>query len=100
VLTASEFLRGNDVTTAEVVRHFRPRFLLGTLTPTGSGFSNVMPSVYQNGVYAGGLDALGTIPIGAVAEIRFIRPADAHDFWGPSCPCTGGVIHVRTKPVR
>jgi outer membrane cobalamin receptor len=74
----------------------RPDFLRGTPARTESGMVNVRPSVFLNGSHVGGLEALETIALDAVEEIRFIRTAQAQAFWGSYCPCTGGVIHVRT----
>jgi len=58
---------------------------------------NLAPSVYLNGRLDGNLGALQTIPLDAVDEIRFIPSSRARDVWGPSCPCSAGVIYVRTR---
>jgi len=97
VLTATELLQAHAVTTAAGVRQLRPAFVRGIRSMTASGTLDISPSVYLNGGYLGGLDALESVSLDAVQEIRFIRPAQAHDFWGSWCPCDGGVIHVRTK---
>jgi len=97
LLTATELLQARAVTTAAGVRQLRPSFVRGIRSMTASGMVDVSPSVYLNGGYLGGLDALESVSLDAVQEIRFIRPAQAHDFWGSWCPCDGGVIHVRTK---
>jgi hypothetical protein len=97
VLTATELLDARVTTTAAGVRQLRPNFLQGMRAMTGTGMADVAPSVYLNGGYVGGVDALDAIGLDAVEEIRLIRPAQAHDFWGSSCPCNGGVILVRTK---
>jgi hypothetical protein len=97
VLTASEMLDARVLTTADGVRQLRPNFLQGIRTISGGAIVNAAPSVFLNGGYVGGADALETVALNAVTEIRFIRPMQAHDFWGASCSCNGGVILVRTK---
>jgi hypothetical protein len=97
VLTATEMFDARIRTTWDGVRQLRPNFLQGVRTISGGAIMNVAPSVYLNGSYVGGAEALETVALDAVSEIRFIRPMQAHDFWGASCPCNGGVILVRTK---
>ena len=97
VLTAAELSQARALSTADGVRQLRPTFLQATRTIAGGSIVAVAPAVFMNGAYIGGVDALETVTLGAVDEIRFIRPVQAHDFWGSSCPCNGGVIHVRTK---
>jgi hypothetical protein len=97
ILTADELLKNNPMSTAEGVRHLRPEFFRGTATPTHPTSASTGPLVYVNGVRAGGLEALETIPLYVVEEIRFIRPAAAQAFWGSYCDCADGVIHVRTR---
>jgi hypothetical protein len=96
-LSAAELVQARVTTTADGVRQLRPNFLQGIRTISGGAIVDVAPSVFLNGSYAGGVEALELVSLDAVNEIRFIRPAQAHDFWGSSCPCNGGVIHVRTK---
>ena len=97
VLTSAELLDAHAVTTSAGVRQLRPSFLKGSRSMTVDGVVDVSPSVYLNGGDLGGIDELESVSLDAVQEIRFIRPAQAHDFWGAWCPCNGGVIHVRTK---
>jgi len=100
VLTANELQEANVKSTADGVRHTRPDFLRSTLLVAQGSVVRVVPSVVLNGGFIGGPEALETIPLAAVGEIRYIRPAQAHDFWGASCQCAGGVILVRTKRDR
>ena len=97
VLTATELLRVNPTSTADGVRRLRPEFVRATSAPGLSGIEAVWPSVYVNGKHIGGPDELERIPVDAVAEIRFVKPGQARDFWGAMCPCSAGVIHVRTR---
>jgi hypothetical protein len=97
-LTANELLTANVTSTQEGVRRRRPEFLRPVLLPTPDmGTVQTYPSVYLNGVYAGGVDALERVPLSVVDEIRFVRASQAKDRWGSYCPCNAGVIAVRTK---
>jgi hypothetical protein len=97
-LTAAELLTSKVTSTPEGVRRLRPEFLRLVLLPTPDGrIAHTYPSVYLNGVYAGGVEALETIPLSVVEEIRFVRAPQAKDWWGSYCECNAGVIAVRTK---
>jgi len=84
------------MTTAEGVRRLRPEFVRPTFAPGYPGGPPATPSVYIDGVYTGSVDVLDRILLDEVNDIRFIRPNEARGWWGWSCPCAGGVIHVRT----
>ena len=97
-LTAAELLTSKATSTPEGVRRLRPEFVRPVLLPTPEGRTvPTYPSVYLNGVYAGGVDALESVPLNVVEEIRFVRAPQAKDWWGSYCPCNAGVITVRTK---
>ena len=96
MLTGAELKKAGVTSTEEGVRRLRPEFLRGTPTPAGARVVNVTPTVYLNEKYAGELDALRTIPLDAVEEIRLVRPNEARDFFGVLCHCDAGVILVRT----
>jgi len=100
VLTANELQLANVKSTADGVRYTRPEFLRSTLMVAQGSVVRVGPSVVLNGGFIGGPEALETIPLGVVDEIRYIRPSQAHDVWGASCQCAGGVILIRTKRER
>lgn len=97
VVTPAELMESRATSTGEAVRRLRPEFLRPTSMATPTGVVSVLAVVYVNNAYAGGPDMLSTIPLGAIEEIRFVTAAQAHDEWGSSCTCRGGVIHVRTK---
>ena len=99
-LTADELMKADVQTTAEAVRRLRPEFLRTTQVVGVDGPSRAYPTVYLNGTYAGRVEALELIALGAVEEIRFFRPAQAKEQWGSYCQCAGGVISVRTRPTR
>jgi hypothetical protein len=100
VLTAGELARAEVRTTVDAVRRLRPEFLRATQVVGVDGPMEVYPSVYLNGQYAGRPETLGLIALDAIEEIRYVRAAQARDWWGASCPCAGGVIYVRTKVAR
>src|SRR5262249_18382211 len=97
LLTAAELRNLRPLTTLDGVRRLRPEFIRPTVVLLGNERAAVMPSVFLNGTYAGGLDVLETIPLDAVEEIRYLRPSRAYDLWGLSCRCNGGAIQVTTK---
>ena len=53
------------------------------------------PVVYVDGRYEGGVDVLRTIPVGVVAEVRYLRPVAANHDLGRFH--AGGAISVRTR---
>lgn len=97
LLTATELRELHPLTTFDGVRRLRPEFIRPSVAVVGNEATRVTPSVFLNGIYAGGLDVLETIPLDAVEEIRYLRPSRAYDLWGLSCRCNGGAIEVKTK---
>ena len=83
-------------TTGDAVRRLRPSFVRANPIPGNIDGAMATPSVYVDGNYLGGLEALELVQIDEVKEIRFIRANAAKNWWGPSCPCAVGVIHVHT----
>lgn len=99
VLSRDELRNGSASSFAATLRQLRPEYFRTTMVPQVNGGSAASgPAVYLNGVYAGGTAALETIPLDAVDEVRYIRPAQAREWWGAHCPCEGGVIYVRATP--
>ena len=97
VLTASELVGTGVMTVGDGVRRLRPEFVRPAIVPGNPAGAAVLPSVYINGGYAGGLDVLDRVLLEEIEDIRFIRAWQARGWWGPSCPCAAGVIHVRTR---
>jgi hypothetical protein len=97
LLTAGELRALHSLTTLDGVRRLRPEFIRPTVVLNGGRPATVTPSVYLDDAYAGGLDALETIPLDVVEEISYLRRSRAFDRWGFSCRCDGGVIQVKTK---
>ena len=83
-------------TVADAILRLRPEFLAPIASKTVAGSAS-LPSVYLDGVHAGGLDALASIPLDAVLEIRRLTSVAAKHQFGSYCPCEGGVILVRTR---
>ncbi|HSQ31711.1 MAG TPA: hypothetical protein VLN49_17760 [Gemmatimonadaceae bacterium] len=101
VVTATELGSVPAASTIESLRRLRPEFfrpVQSALDPRGAGAIN--PAVYVDEVYNGGLESLETVPKRAVLEVRFLRPMQAVERWGPSCPCVAGVIQVVTRKER
>jgi len=96
LLTRTEIETSGAVTAYDLVRELRPQFLRsrGVLSmddPSGGGYA----VVYMDEAFRGDLDALRTIVVEDVVEIRYISPADATTRWGTGH--AGGVIHVRGR---
>ena len=85
------------ITALDVVREHRPEFLRVTNRRSNTRSAPPAPAVYENGRYLGSVDLLSTIPLAALLEIQRLDPVDARNQFGPSCPCDGGVLHVRTR---
>lgn len=79
----------------EAVARLRPEFLGRMAAPVPADPNGGLPIVYLDGIRQGGVDALRTIPIAPILEIRFLSAAAASDEFGPYYP--GGVIAVRTR---
>ncbi|HSQ30846.1 MAG TPA: hypothetical protein VLN49_13400 [Gemmatimonadaceae bacterium] len=79
----------------DAVRRLRPEWLRVSPTDRQQAERGVA-SVYANGSYVGGLEALRLIPVRAVEEMRYLMPTAARSWFGMLCPCTGGVIVVTT----
>lgn len=100
-LSGFELRAGNAPSLLAAVRSMRYEFLRPTtVTMTDGGSISATPSVYLNGAYSGELDALETIPISVVEEVRYIRATQAREQWGPRCRCPAGVIYVRTRSAQ
>jgi hypothetical protein len=97
VLTASELMVGGVMTVGDGVRRLRPEFVRPAFVPGSLTGAAISPTVYINGGYGGGIEILDRVLLEEVEDIRFIRASQARGWWGPSCPCAAGVIHVRTK---
>jgi hypothetical protein len=93
VLTADEIARSIGVTTAmDAVKLLRPLFLHREAKLNATDKGEI--AVYVNASHVGGVDALSTIPISAVREIRFLRQAEARLLLGLNV--NGVVIQVVT----
>jgi hypothetical protein len=100
VITAADLHDVVAANTAEAVRRLRPNFVRPSPVPGSMQGDYASPSVYVDGNYLGGIDALDLVHLDEVEEIRFIRANAAKNWWGGSCPCAVGVIHVRTRHAR
>ena len=95
VLGSAELGSVNLDNALEAVLRFRPEFLRSHGSPASVDPNAGMPTVYLNGVRQGGPDALRSIPVAAVREIRYLSASSAADQYGPYY--AGGVIAVRTR---
>ena len=85
-----------NATAYDVVLRLRPGFLNPRDARTGTIASRgVLPAVFVDGVYYGGIDVLRVIPASAVAEMQYVRSFDALHRYGPHYPA--GVIVVRLR---
>jgi hypothetical protein len=95
VLTREEISRSNGATAFEVVQELRPHYLRARGPSSGMNPAPAYPTVYLNDFRAGGLEALRSIRIVEIEEIRYISAADATTRWGTGH--TAGVIQVRSQ---
>jgi len=95
-LTGAELQLTEATSTLDALRRLRPDFLAPRLIASPSGNRVVAPTVYLNGIRQGGLDALYSIPIAAVREIRFVNARGMREWLGPNH--ASDAIVVRTIP--
>lgn len=79
----------------EAVMRLRPEFLRPRGAAAATDADGGAPVVYVDDVKQGGPEMLRTIPVAAIAEIRYLSAMAASDRFGPLHP--GGVIAVRTR---
>lgn len=95
IVAASEIARlGTAVNALDAVRLLRPEFLQSR--GVSSRGEHLPPTVYLDNVRLGSLQALETIPVGAIHEIRYLTPFTASLWLTPES--LGGAILVRTRP--
>lgn len=97
VLTAAELSLARGLVTAyDAVVRLRPGFLnprdARMATVAGRG---LLPAVFVDGAYSGGVDVLRVFPASEVAEMRYVRPIEAMHRYGPDY--RAGVILVRLR---
>jgi outer membrane cobalamin receptor len=95
VITAAEIEAINVSNAMDVIQRLHPEFLRGRGRNSISAAEAQYPIVYVDGVKAGELEVLRTIPAHDVREIRFVSAADATTRYGTDH--TGGVIEVRIR---
>ncbi|HTJ24376.1 MAG TPA: hypothetical protein VL383_18380 [Gemmatimonadaceae bacterium] len=101
VVTAAELGSIPAASTVESLRRLRPEFFRPVRSALDQhGAAAINPVVYVDDAYNGALESLETVPKDAVVEVRFLRPMQAVERWGPSCPCAAGVIQVVTSRGR
>lgn len=96
-IVLGDLAKVRGTTAADAVRQLRPEFLRAGGRRMSHPASSATPSVYVNGRYAGGADALSLIPLGVLIEIRYLNAVAAKGMFGSYCPCDGGAILIRTR---
>jgi hypothetical protein len=96
VVTAGEIEASGTRNALDALRRLRPELLIRRNDAVASadpyrGYA----VVYLNGVLQGGVDVLGTIPVAAITEIRYVSSTAGADRFGKRHP--GGVIAVSTR---
>lgn len=96
VLTAKEIATLPSTASAlDALRLLRPRFLVPHGSPAPNDARGHPAIVYLDGQRVGLADALRTIPVAAIVEVRYLTPSTASLWYAPGHP--GGVILVRTR---
>jgi hypothetical protein len=94
VITRQELTGAQRATVYEAVERLRPSFLRPrTIAGTAGSAPQSYAVVYVDGIRKGGPDFLRTIPIGEVAEVRYLSATDATTRYGLNVPA--GVIDVK-----
>ena len=85
-----------NATAYDAVVRLRPGFLHPRDARTGTIASRgVLPAVFVEGAFYGGVEVLRVISASAVAEMRYVRSFDAMHRYGPAY--RAGVILVRLR---
>lgn len=79
----------------EAISRLRPEFLKARGLQTPEWPNGRLPSVFVNDVEQREIDALRTVPAGAIVEIRYLSASAATPEFGRQH--VGGVIAVRTR---
>src|SRR5579872_3849656 len=87
-LTATDLARTQASSTLDAVRRSRPDFLR-TSDRAAMVERSTPPSVYLDGHFVGGLEALNTVHLNVVREIVFMHPSEARERLGSRCECGG-----------
>jgi len=96
LITDKELADVRGASLYEAIERLRPEFFKRRLD-LASGPTLAAPAVSLDGSLVGELDALRSIPIDAVRDVRFLRTSQAKDRFGAYCRCEGGVILVRSR---
>jgi hypothetical protein len=100
VMSAADFSRANDAPNAlAAIERMRPLFLRPRPSFGSLRGQSPVVSVFVNGAYAGGPDALRVIGADAVASARFLQPTEAITTLGARY-AADGVIMVQLKGFR
>jgi len=93
LLTRAEIETSSATTAFELIRELRPQFLRSrgvlSIEDPSAGYA----LVYMDNTFRGDLEALRTILVVDIDEVRYISSADATTRWGTGH--AGGVIHVQ-----
>jgi len=95
VITVADIEAINVSNAMDVIQRLHPEFLRGRGRNSIASGDAQFPVVYVDGVRAGELEVLRSIPAHDVREIRFVSAADATTRYGTGH--TGGVIEVRIR---
>jgi hypothetical protein len=95
VILPTEFRSLAGATAADAVRLLRPEFLRAVAPRSISGGAS-FAVVFVDNHRTGGFEALATVPLAIVVEIRYLSPMTAKGEFGSHCPCEGGAIVVKT----
>ncbi len=98
VLTADELQRVPVETVYDSIQRLRPEFLRARGQVSLESRTASLPVVYVDDIRLGGPDALRTVRIADVHEIRYLSASDATTRYGTGHP--GGVIAVVTHRGR
>ena len=98
VLGPGEISRAKGATTAlDAIKLLRPMFLLRDATPGPSTELDIL--VFVNSTHVGGLEVLGTIPVSAVYEIRYVSRINAPSHVRRSVRGTVIQVVTRKRPI-
>jgi hypothetical protein len=94
-LAASEIQQSGALTAAEAIRRLRPLLLLPRRSVWEISTQYHTPLVYLDGVKAGGIEVLSTIPASRILDVRYVPESEANMLFMGAHPA--GAIAVKTQ---
>jgi hypothetical protein len=95
LVSASEIRQSGAMTAEDAVRRLRPQLLQPRRSAARISMDYYTPLVYLDGIRAGGIESLSSIPAAQIIEFRFHPETEANLLFSGMHP--GGAISLKTR---